>query len=215
MRVPAGIFNLIFRTQPGFLILEAVPACRYTVRVNKTELLRHLERLDGALQAETTLCVYGSAAFILLDEPDRTSLDIDVAGPYSTADFGDLQRAAAAVGLPVNPDETTAGDHIEWISAARLCLPRPNPATDIALWQGRRLRVHTVAFPQLIASKLIRYDPIDQADIQYLCAQGRVEFASIADAARQLPPPFDSDRLVRENLENLRRDLQMWRGTPP
>jgi hypothetical protein len=183
--------------------------------MNKQELLRYLEQLDGAIRAETVLVVYGSAAFMLLDEPDRTSLDIDVAAPYSRADFGDLQRAAAAVGLPINPDEATATDHIEWISAARLCLPRPDPATDVLLWQGNRLRLQTVAFPQLIASKLIRYDPIDRADIQYLCAQSQLEFASIAQAVRQLPAPFNQDRLVLENLENLRRDLQMWRGTPP
>lgn len=179
--------------------------------MNKQELLGYLERLDAALTSDAVLCVYGSGAFILLDEPDRTSLDLDVAGPYSRADFGDFQRAALQAGLPVNPDETTQADHIEWISAARLCLPRPVPETEVVLWQGRRLCLKTVSLPQLVASKLIRYDPIDQGDVQYLFAGGRVNFAAVAEAVRQLPAPFDSDSLVRDNLECLKRDSAQWR----
>ncbi len=39
------------------------------------------------------LYIYGSAVCILLDEPERTSLDIDVAAPYSDADYGAIVRA--------------------------------------------------------------------------------------------------------------------------
>ena len=179
--------------------------------MNKQELLGHLERLDAALISEAALCVYGSGALILMDEPDRTSLDLDVAGPCSRVDFADFQRAAQQAGFPVNPDELTSADHIEWVSAARLRLPKPQPETEIVLWQGRKLAIRTVPFPQLVASKLIRYDPIDQGDIQYLCACGRVDYSEVAEAVRQLPSPFNRDALVLENLENLRRDLELWR----
>lgn len=180
--------------------------------MNKAELLAHLARLDRELQQPTTLCVYGSAALILLDEPDRTSVDMDVAAPYSQADFADLQRAAEAAGLPVNPDEHYEGDHIEWITALRLCLPKPTPETDLMLWQGVRLILKTVAIPELIASKLIRYDEIDQSDIQYLCAQTKVDYPAIEAAVRRLPPPFANDAIVLENLRNLQADLEVWRG---
>jgi hypothetical protein len=179
--------------------------------MNKQELLGHLERLDAALVSDAVLCVYGSGAFILMDEPDRSSLDLDVAGPYSRVNFADLQRAAREAGFPVNPDEATQGDHIEWVSAARLCLPKPDPETEIVLWQGKRLSIRTVPVPQLIASKLIRYDAIDQGDIQYVCACGRVDFLAVRKAVRQLPVPFNRDSLVLENLENLRQDLKQWR----
>ena len=179
--------------------------------MNKQELLGHLERLDAALVSQAALCVYGSGAFILLDEPERTSLDLDVAGPYSRVDFPDFQRAAREAGFPVNPDELTQNDHIEWISAARLCLPKPDPATEILLWQGGKLSIKTVPFPQLVASKLIRYDPIDQGDIQYLCACGQVDFHEVRKAVGQLPSPFNRDSVVLENLENLRGDLDQWR----
>ena len=38
--------------------------------MNKAELIGHLEDLDRALTCPATLHVYGSAACILLDEPD-------------------------------------------------------------------------------------------------------------------------------------------------
>jgi hypothetical protein len=178
--------------------------------MNKQQLIGHLERLDRALRSPAVLCVYGSAAGMLLDQPDRTSLDIDIAGPYSQADLADLAQAATAAGVPLNPDEQYGGDHLEWIPALRLCLPKPEPETDMLLWQGRRLTVKTVAAARLVASKLIRYDEIDQSDIQFLCRQARVRFEDVAAAVDVLPPPFDQDTLVRENLRYLESDMRAW-----
>ena len=178
--------------------------------MDKIGLTEYLERIDKALTHPATLYVYGSAAFILLDEPDRSSLDVDVAAPYSSADFADLRRAASAAGLPINPDEHYAGDHIEWIAALRLCLPPPVSGTDIKLWQGSRLTIKTVAIEQLIASKLIRYDEIDQSDIRYLVVQQRVSYGQIEAAAKLLPHPFCCDTLVLENLQNLKTDMRIW-----
>jgi hypothetical protein len=178
--------------------------------VDKAELVGYLTRIDGLLTAPATLCVYGSAAWILLNEPERTSLDVDVAAPYSRADFAELARAASAAGLPINPPEDYRRDHMEWISALRLCLQPPDPASEMALWQGARLAVKTVAVPELIASKLIRYDSIDRGDVQYLCKQGQVTWDEVAAAVERLPSPFSRDALVRENLANLREDMHMW-----
>jgi hypothetical protein len=174
-------------------------------------LLTHLASIDLALRQRAVLYIYGSAACILLDEPDRTSVDVDVAAPYSVAEFADLQQAAEAAGLPVNPTEDYQGDHLEWISALRLCLPSPMPTSDILLWQGSKLTVKTVGIAELIASKLIRYDPTDQADIQYLVTQQPLEYLAVATAVARLPVPFDRDAVVLENLANLKTDLAMWR----
>ena len=183
--------------------------------VNKVELSSYLERLDRALKSHATLYVYGSAALILLDEPDRTSLDIDVAAPYSSTNFSDIQSAAATAGLPINPAEDYPHDHIEWISALRLCLPPPSPETDLLLWRGSRLTIKTGAIPRLIASKLIRYDEIDRSDIQYLSKQSGVAWNDVAAAVELLPPPFNQDSIVRENLNNLKVDLGIWREDRP
>jgi len=181
--------------------------------MNKEKLLEYLEKIDESLKGKVTLYLYGSAPIMIFGAEDRISLDIDVAAPYSQADFGDLRQAAEKAGLSINPDENTQGDHIEWISQLRLCLPKPDPESDISLWQGRNLSVKTASIPHLIASKLIRYDEIDQADIQYLCTQRRIDFSDIETTVKSLPPPFDSDQLVLDNLNKLKTDMKIWANT--
>lgn len=61
--------------------------------------------MDVGLAAKTSLYIYGSAALILLDEPERMSVEIDVASVYSEADQNDLRHVAAKIGLPVNPGD--------------------------------------------------------------------------------------------------------------
>lgn len=158
------------------------------------------------------LYIYGSAVCILLDEPDRTSLDIDVAAPYSDADYGDIAQAAENAGIPINPEEQTSANHIEWIQGLRLCLPPPSPENSMVLWQGAKLTVKTASVPELVASKLVRYDAIDQGDLQYLHSQSPFGLSEVELAVRQLPPPFNTDALVLENLENLRADLEIWKA---
>lgn len=178
--------------------------------MDSASLRSHLERLDAALTGPARLCVYGSAAAMLLGQDDRTSLDVDVAGPYSDADEAMVRVAAEQAGLPVNPPEAYQGDHIEWVSSARLCLPPVDPENAVTLWQGGRLLLFTLPVPDLVASRLIRYDPIDQADIEFLTVQARVDFEAVAAAVKRLPESFRDDVMVRENLENLRRDMLRW-----
>jgi len=178
--------------------------------MNAKTLREHLDRLDAALKEPASLCVYGSAAVMLMGEEDRFSLDVDVAGPYSVANQRALVAAAEQAGLPVNPAEDFPSDHIEWIGPDRLCLAAPSPENSVPLWQGSRLRVFTLSPADLVASRLIRYDPTDQADIQFLVIHGRLRFEDIVRAVDRLPAPFRNDALVRENLENLQRDLKRW-----
>jgi hypothetical protein len=179
--------------------------------MNASNLREHLTRLDTALPGPARLCVYGSAALMLMGEEDRFSVDMDVAGPYSTANESALAAAAQRIGLPVNPPADFAGDHIEWVGPTRLCLAVPFAESAVTLWQGGALTVFTLPPADLAASRLIRYDPTDQADIQFLVIHSRLRFEDIARAAQRLPAAFRDDALVRDNLENLRRDLERWR----
>lgn len=173
-------------------------------------LREYLGKLDTALTEPARLCIYGSGAVMLLGQEDRFSVDVDIAGPYSTVNEQALAVAARQVGLPVNPPEEYSGDHLEWIGPARLCLAAPAPDNAVPLWQGSRLTVFTLPPADLVASRLIRYDPTDLADIQFLSIQARLQFEDVAQAVNRLPQAFRADALVRENLENLRRDLQRW-----
>jgi len=96
------------------------------------------------------------------------------------------------------------------VGPPRLCLAEPSPQEVVVLWQGSRLTVFTLPPADLVASRLIRYDPTDQADIQFLVIHARLRFEDIAQAVERLPAAFRHDALVRENLDNLRRDLARW-----
>jgi hypothetical protein len=175
------------------------------------ELRKYLEDLDACLEGDAVLVIYGSAAFMLLGEVGRTSLDIDVAGPYCILSYPDLEQAARKAGLEVDPDESYPGDHIEWVRAPRLCLPGPQESTSQVLWRGKRLTVTTVSPAELVASKLIRYDEIDAGDVRFLCIEARVPFADVKDAVGRLPPAFRDDPVLRENLASLEADMASWR----
>ena len=178
--------------------------------MNAATLREHLAALDAALAEPARLCIYGSAALMLLGQEDRFSVDVDIAGPYSAVNEHALATAARHIGLPVNPPDDFSGDHLEWVGPARLCLAAPGPGEAVELWRGSRLTVFTVSVADLIASRLIRYDPTDQADIQFLLIHARVPFDDIQQAVNRLPVAFRHDSLVRENLNNLRHDLQRW-----
>ena len=80
----------------------------------------------------------------------------------------------------------------------------------MTLWQGLKLAVRTGSVEDLVASKLIRYDEIDRADIQFLFAQFHFSWEAVRNSAGRLPHPFRTDTLVAENLANLKSDLRMW-----
>ena len=181
--------------------------------MNKAEIIDYLSRLDRELSAPVMLYLYGSAVVILLDAPDRTSLDIDVAGPYSSGNMAEIARASQRVGLPLNPDPAYSGNHLEWVGPLRLCLPPPpKNGKGLVLWQGEKVTVRSGCVEDLVASKLIRYDETDRADVQYLYAQFGFDWPSVREAVERLPHPFEIDPVVADNLSNLETDMRMWKG---
>ena len=178
--------------------------------MDKRRILEIFASIDSYLQSSAKLCIYGSGAFILLDEEERISLDIDIAAPYSTVDYSDLCRATEMSGLAINPEVGTTEDHIEWISIVRLCLADPATTESIVLWQGSKLTIFTVSPADLVASKLIRYDDIDKSDIHYLTFQMNITFKAVEDAVTRLPNQFRDDVVIKENLLNFKQDMKLW-----
>ena len=62
----------------------------------------------------------------------------------------------------------------------------------------------------LITSQLIRYVPIDQADIQFILTHYPIQFRDIAIAVDRPLSAFRNDALICSNLENPRRDMERW-----
>ncbi len=148
---------------------------------------------------------------MLLGEELRTSLDIDVAGPYCSGRVLEFRKAAEAAGLPIDPDPSFRGNHIEWVGPLRLALPKPDPTSDMVLWQGDHLTVRSVSPAHLIASKLIRYDESDMADIRFIVENAGVSYSDILESVKNLPARFGKDPVLIDNLENLKLDMQIWR----
>lgn len=180
--------------------------------MNRRSLESLFAAVDNHLSSPATMVVYGAAAFMMLGEEGRSSIDLDVAGPYCKGDVAGLREAIAKAGYMINPPPEIHEDHVEWVGIERLSLELPGEE-KLPLWQGKSLTVITVSPPALIASKLIRYDETDQSDIRSICFRMRVTWEQVRDAVVRLPYPFRNDAIVLENLENLKNDLMMWEGT--
>ena len=168
-------------------------------------------RLDALVAPGTVLYVYGGAAVALLGSNIRTPMGVDVAEPYSHFDRAAFAEASAQAGLPVNPGADYEQAFLELVGAFRLCVPEPTDAkAALVLFEGKNLTVRTGSAADLIASKLVRYDEQDQQDVQFLLKAGAVTLAAVRESVSRLPATFREDALVRENLDNLERDMKMW-----
>ena len=76
-------------------------------------------RLDALVAPGTVLYVYGGAAVALLGAGIRTTMDVDVAEPYSHFDRAAFAEASAQAGLPVNPGEDYEQAFLELVGAFR------------------------------------------------------------------------------------------------
>ena len=180
--------------------------------MDSKKLIDYLETIDSYLSGEVVIYLYGSCAQMLLGEELRTSLDIDIAGPYCSGRLQEFRTAAEKAGLPINPGVSYQGDHIEWIGPLRLALPKPDSESDIVLWQGDRLTVRSVSPAHLIASKLIRYDASDMADIRFVIENARISYTEVCASVDELPKQFRNDPVLKDNLKSLKSDMMIWEG---
>ena len=180
--------------------------------VNDEVAMEYFAKLDELVSPGTELFVFGGSAIGLLGAKIRTTIDIDIAAPYSRVKFDEFKAASAKLGFPVNPEPSYQGAYIEWVGPARLSLPNPIEDAQI-LFQGLNLTVKTGTFADLIASKLVRYNVKDMQDVQFLVSEGRVKYENIVAATERLSPVFRDDPLLKENLENVKTDMEIWRET--
>lgn len=179
--------------------------------VNRATIAEYFVRLDELVASGTELYIYGGAAVAALGADIRTTMDIDVAEPYSRFDHNAFPVASAKAGLPVNPPEDYDAAFLEMVGAFRLCVPEPTiERSGQIVFKGANLTVRTGSVADLVASKLIRYDEQDQQDIQFLLGNGRATLDEIRESVGRLPPTFRDDPLVRDNLSNLETDMRIW-----
>jgi len=184
---------------------------RRVERVDEQTVRAYFDALDPLVRPDTVLYVFGGAAVALLGSRIRTTMDIDVAEPFSQIDRAAFCRASAAAGLPVNPAPEYSAAFVKLVGPLRLSLPVPDPARPaVELYRGRNVTVRTGSAADLVASKLVRYDEQDQQDIQFLMGEGGATLEEVKASVDRLQPVFRDDALVRENLMNLGEDLKIW-----
>lgn len=180
--------------------------------INEQTVREYFSRLDALVGSKTELFVIGGSAVALLGAKIRTTVDVDVAMPYSMMDVAAFAEASEKAGLPVNPAFGYQGAYIELVQPLMLTLPRPKSDETLpVLFQGTNLTVRTGSGADLVASKLYRYSEQDQEDIQFLMLRGGVTLEAVRESVSRLPERFRDDVLVTENLGNLERDAEQWR----
>lgn len=181
--------------------------------VNEATLAEYFGRLDPLVKPGTVLFVFGGAAVALLGAKIRTTVDIDVAAPYSRIDMASFREASEKAGLPVNPPPGRQGAYLELVGQYMLSLPTPkSDESCTVLFSGLNLTVKSGSAADLVASKLVRYNEKDRGDAQFLAEAANLTEADVADAVRRLPPRFRDDVVVRENFVNFKGDIAMWRA---
>jgi len=167
--------------------------------------------LDPLVRPGTTLFVFGGVAVALMGSRIRTTMDVDVAEPFSSLDRAAFPAASAEAGLPVNPGLDYDAAFLELIGPFRLAMPVPDAAhPGMELYRGKNLVVRTGSAADIVASKLVRYDEQDQQDIQFLMGEGGATLEAVREAVSRLQPKFRDDALVLENLKNLEADAAVW-----
>lgn len=176
--------------------------------MDAAELRRIFERLDEALELDTTLHVRGGAAVLALGLEQRVTIDIDVL-PDSRFVDADLRRACERVGLGFNPPDkdNVERDYVEIVPEGTLVLPRPSPDLPYnTVFRGKRLTVRTPPAADLVVGKLKRLDAEDLADVAFLVRRFGLGRRELDEAFARLPAPLQRDPVVEDNLRYVIED---------
>ncbi|MDD2347779.1 MAG: hypothetical protein PHG74_02625 [Kiritimatiellae bacterium] len=178
--------------------------------INERSAMEYFARLDPLVKPGTVLFVIGGAAVAVLGAKIRVTGDIDVALPFSKLDMSGFAEASQKAGLPVNPVLGYQGAFVELIGPLMLTVPTPNEEA-VVLFTGTNLTVKTGSAADLVASKLYRCSEQDYEDIQFLVCAAGVRFEEVVASVSRLPERFRDDVPIRDNLANLKTDMELWK----
>jgi hypothetical protein len=138
--------------------------------LNGSQWLDVLERLAVALGKEgptVQLCLIGSSACLFGGMEARTSRDLDVWRPLSDYDRTELKQAAETVGLLFDPKTSLEPDR-PYLQIVDKGVVEIGDFVPVPIDRMGRLHLTRPPIENLIASKLIRGDARDIADILFL-----------------------------------------------
>src|ERR1700689_4953926 len=133
------------------------------MKIEKDLLENLLAEIGRRLSSPATLCIVGSAAAILSGQPERQTPDIDIWGPESDFDAGDLKQAVETTGLLFDPKGEVGPDdaYLQVLRPGITLFPAKFP-TSISVEKLGRYGQLTLVMPppaMIVATKLARgYD---------------------------------------------------------
>ena len=126
------------------------------------------------------LCLIGSAACLFGGMDGRTSADLDVWRPASDFDRRELQLAAEKAGLLFDPKQTLDPDH-PYLQLVEPGLTQLGEFEPVFIERMGRLHLYRPPVENLVAAKLIRAEPKDLGDIQFLVSRHRPDLQQVRE----------------------------------
>jgi hypothetical protein len=167
--------------------------------IDKDSLERLLAAIAAQLPEPTTICVVGSAAAILMGQPERQTADIDIWDPESDFDTGALRQACENAGVLFDPKGEVAPDdaYLQILRPGVTMFPERFPVVRI----GRFGRLTVVMPPAglMVATKLARATDTDIEDAAWWVSRQGLTADVVSEAIDAIPQP-ENREAARENL---------------
>ena len=151
-------------------------------------VLEDLSRALGQNGSPVRLCLIGSAACLFGGMDGRTSADLDIWKPASDYDRGELKAAAEKAGLLFDPKQTLEPDR-PYLQLVEPGLTQLGAFEPVLIERLGRLQLYRPPVENLIAAKLIRAEPKDLGDIQFLMSRHRPALQEVRKIIAEFNPP--------------------------
>jgi hypothetical protein len=126
------------------------------------------------------LCLIGSAACLFGGMDGRMSADLNIWKPASDYDRRELQVAAEKAGLLFDPKQALEPDR-PYLQLVEPGLTQLGEFEPVFIERIGRLQLYRPPVENLVAAKLIRAEPKDLGDIQFLVSRHRPDLRRVRD----------------------------------
>jgi hypothetical protein len=150
-------------------------------------VLADLAHALGKEGAPLRLCLIGSAACLFGGMDGRTSADLDIWKPASDYDRGELKAAAEKAGLLFDPKQTLEPDR-PYLQLVEPGLTQLGAFEPVFIERIGRLHLCRPPVENLVAAKLIRAEPKDLGDIQFLVSRHRPDLQRVREIIAKFNP---------------------------
>lgn len=188
MRVVAGSLKFDFTTILAIILLSEMSLKLQLDGEAWSAVLADLALALGNEGPPLRLCLIGSAACLFGGMDGRTSADLDIWKPASDYDRRELQLAAEKAGLMFDPRQTLDPSR-PYLQIVEPGLTQLGEFEPVFIERVGRLHLFRPPVENLVAAKLIRAEPKDLADIQFLVSRHRPDLLVVREIVARFNQP--------------------------